>query len=370
MIDRYLAPNVPEVLAEDDSWVVFELTRRGDKLTKVPSVPWSDGSNHNESENQRPLDTVAEWCEMTQGYYKPGYVFNADGPFVGIDLDDCRDPETGEIDDEAQEIIDRLDSYTIVSTSGTGIHVYVRGELDGALKNDERGVEIYDRERFFSWTGDTLYDDEDGTVAERQDVIDWLMDEYMIEADEPPAHDDVDEYTEPTDTEGESDLFETRISDVYPGITLGSNIPHPVSGHGSSTGANFKANPDDERAICWRGEHRYGSKQGCGLNAAHLLAMEGTGRTRCDRVRRDWPTPELVFHAYVEGVQRGCVSASPPPWLAVKYISEEYDVGGLYNGGKGAWAAYRACIRIMRAEFDLPIELDDDGVPNGRKASA
>lgn len=368
MIDGYLAPNVPEVLAGADSWVVYELTKRRGKVTKVPSVPWSDESNHNVPENQRSLDTVTDWTEITQGYYRPGYVFNADGPFVGVDLDDCRDPETGEIDPEAQDIIDRLDSYTIISTSGTGIHVYVRGELDGALKNDARGVEIYDRERFFAWTGDLLRGAQ--PVAERQGVIDDLMDEYMIERDEPPEQDDVDDYTEPTDTEGESDLFETQISDVYPGISLGTNIAHPVTRHGSTTGANFKANTDDERAICWRGEHQYGSKQGCGLNAAHLLAMEGMNEAECDRVRRDWPTPELVFHAYIEGVNRGCVSASPPPWLAVKYISQEYDVGGLYNGGKGAWASYRACIRIIRHEYDIPVEMDDEGVPNGGKATA
>jgi len=46
---------------------------------------------------------------------------------VGIDLDKCRNPETGELEPEAQEIVRRMDSYTEVSPSGTGVHIYVIG---------------------------------------------------------------------------------------------------------------------------------------------------------------------------------------------------------------------------------------------------
>ena len=60
-----------------------------------------------------------------------------DDPYVGIDLDDCRNPETGEIAAWAQEIIDRFDSYTEVSPTGTGVRILIR-TATGLLPGDER----------------------------------------------------------------------------------------------------------------------------------------------------------------------------------------------------------------------------------------
>ena len=54
-----------------------------------------------------------------------GYVFSDDDPFIGIDIDDCRDPETGVIAPWAQEIIDSVPTYWEVSPSGTGVKGWV-----------------------------------------------------------------------------------------------------------------------------------------------------------------------------------------------------------------------------------------------------
>lgn len=53
-----------------------------------------------------------------------GFVFTRDDPFVGIDLDHCRDPETGKIKPWALEIVAKLNSYSEVSPSGTGLHIH------------------------------------------------------------------------------------------------------------------------------------------------------------------------------------------------------------------------------------------------------
>jgi len=84
-----------------------------------------------------------------------GFVFTEDDPFVGVDLDDCRNAETGEADSWAHEIIEQLDSFTEVSPSGTGYHVYVRGELpDGGNRSGD--IECYESARFFTVTGDRV----------------------------------------------------------------------------------------------------------------------------------------------------------------------------------------------------------------------
>ena len=54
-----------------------------------------------------------------------GYVFSDDEMCSGVDLDDCRDPETGVVADWAKAIISELCSYTEVSPSCTGVKIWV-----------------------------------------------------------------------------------------------------------------------------------------------------------------------------------------------------------------------------------------------------
>jgi putative DNA primase/helicase len=70
----------------------------------------------------------------------------------GVDLDKCLDPETGELENWAREIIDELDSYAEISPSGTGVHVLVRGTLPPG-RNRKGRFEAYDRGRYFTVTG-------------------------------------------------------------------------------------------------------------------------------------------------------------------------------------------------------------------------
>jgi primase-polymerase (primpol)-like protein len=86
------------------------------------------------------------------GYGGIGFVFTPEDDLCGVDLDGCLDPETGEIEGWAQEIIEELDSYTEISPSGTGVHVLVRGTLP-AGRNRKGRFEAYDRGRYFTVTG-------------------------------------------------------------------------------------------------------------------------------------------------------------------------------------------------------------------------
>jgi len=108
-------------------------------------------------------------------------VFTDDDPIVGVDLDDCRDPETDDVDDAALDIIERLDSYTEVSPSGTGYHVLITGTLpDG--RNRRGSIELYDTARFFTVTGDHV-DRTPTRVARRQDALTAIHREYVQEAE-------------------------------------------------------------------------------------------------------------------------------------------------------------------------------------------
>ncbi|TSK06611.1 MAG: hypothetical protein FPO08_08095 [Geobacter sp.] len=50
-------------------------------------------------------------CCKEGGYDGIGFVFSSKDPFIGIDLDSCRNKKTGEIALWAQDIINEFDSY-------------------------------------------------------------------------------------------------------------------------------------------------------------------------------------------------------------------------------------------------------------------
>lgn len=73
---------------------------------------------------------------------------------MGIDIDHAIDPQTGAVSELAREIIAKMDSYTEYSPSGTGIHIFARGDIptDGR-KDPRKGIEFYKARRYFTMTG-------------------------------------------------------------------------------------------------------------------------------------------------------------------------------------------------------------------------
>ena len=102
-----------------------------------------------------------------------GRVVTRDDPYVGIDLDHCRNRETGEIAPWAQAVVDRFGSYTELSPTGSGIRIVIRTRT-GLLPGDERGrregaVEVYGDGRYFTLTGHRLNGISE--IAERTDEL-------------------------------------------------------------------------------------------------------------------------------------------------------------------------------------------------------
>ena len=133
-------------------WLCWRIEEREGKPTKVPYSPLTG-----EKASSTDPQTWASYPEAVKAYREQGYagiglVFSEDDPFCGVDVDGCMNPETGEIEGWAQEIIEELDSYTEVSPSGRGIHVLVRGELPPG-RNRKGPIEMYDRGRYFTVTG-------------------------------------------------------------------------------------------------------------------------------------------------------------------------------------------------------------------------
>ncbi|MEM1107281.1 MAG: AAA family ATPase [Planctomycetota bacterium] len=175
--------NAPAELRESSNWVAWNLENNRDgKPTKIPKSPQTGReASSTDPATWGTLDDALEHA-ATRGYSGVGCVLAGDG-IVGVDLDDCL--VDGKPTPDAQEIIYRLDTYCEVSPSGTGVKLWIRGKKPGDRCSTTQGidfekVEIYERARYFTVTGDRL----DGTpsdIREDDTAVKWLYDRVFPE---------------------------------------------------------------------------------------------------------------------------------------------------------------------------------------------
>ena len=164
--------NIPEELRRLKQWVC---ANEGSKVPMQANRPYAASSIN-------PYTWAsfedALWA-VEHGYYDYlGFVFNDNG-IVGIDLDDAI--TNGCLSPLAIEISDLCWSYSEVSKSGTGLHIFVKGDIPFKGKNNLAGVEMYKTARFFIMTGDSI-----GSVpiTENQVALNTIVEKYFPETRE------------------------------------------------------------------------------------------------------------------------------------------------------------------------------------------
>ena len=122
-------PVTLDTLADLPVWVAWQAMERNGKVTKVPFVSLTRQARANAEIwlTRHVAQKVMEDLPRPHGIGGVGIEFctSDDGRALGgIDLDTCRDPETGAFTDWALGIIERLDSYTEISPSETGAKIF------------------------------------------------------------------------------------------------------------------------------------------------------------------------------------------------------------------------------------------------------
>ena len=116
----------------------------------------------------------AEAMAKRRGFDGVGFVLSEDDDYTGIDLDKCRDPETGKLDLWAEDIVALNETYWEISPSGTGLRAILRGKIAKTIKNDKAHVEIYRSQRYLTITQNHI----EGTPEDIRPApitLEWLM---------------------------------------------------------------------------------------------------------------------------------------------------------------------------------------------------
>jgi putative DNA primase/helicase len=188
---------IPLELRERRQWVTWKFEQRDGKLTKPPLRP--DASNYASADDPTTWGSFEEaLATVEQGKARGvGFVFTADDPYVGVDLDACRKAEA-QLEPDAAAIILRLDSYTEWSVSEKGVHVLLRGRLPGPRRRKGR-FEAYESGRYFAMTGEIVRGCPE-TIEERQAEL-----EQVYKAVFPPEPETTIELSRRRDTLGLDD---------------------------------------------------------------------------------------------------------------------------------------------------------------------
>lgn len=126
------------------------------KHRKIPVDPKSGGNaDTTDPAAWSSFDQAIDCFEKNHGLAGVGFVFTANDPYVGIDLDECRDPATGILEPWAKAALDKLNTYTEISPSGTGVHAIAKGLKPGSGAKSGH-FEMYESKRFFTVTGQRI----------------------------------------------------------------------------------------------------------------------------------------------------------------------------------------------------------------------
>lgn len=159
---------------------------------KITKIPYSEDKNRHygaahwkNPETRVPYERAKKIAIFLQSRIKGpigmGVVLDKEYGVTCIDVDDCRYPDTGKIEEWAQEIMELVKeaggTYTELSPSGTGFHMWGRGRLpnDRGIKqtmNNGHDIELYNHDHYITVTGKAL---DDIPLNDIQPAIDTIL---------------------------------------------------------------------------------------------------------------------------------------------------------------------------------------------------
>ena len=172
--------NIPGILTGQPNWVVWGVPEEPLKspfnpaaLLSLRTIPAKSGV----PETWGTFDD-AKRCVSLGLARGVGYEFAGQGVY-GVDLDHVIS-DAGVITPQAREVVEQLNSYTEISPSGHGLHIFVTAENINLTRHRKQGgfIEIYSDARYFTVTGN-VYNGFDH-IAERPAELQQIHDRFLL----------------------------------------------------------------------------------------------------------------------------------------------------------------------------------------------
>lgn len=225
------------------------------------------------------FEQACAYAEQVSG--EIGYVLTEDDEFSCIDLD-VKDVTTHPSKPEVwttQEDFDRywricqaFDSYTEMSQSGKGLHIWVKGNIGKGCKRD--GVEVYSQERFIICTGNIVLNRQ---LQDRQELLTAMVSD--IRASQAAQHSKIElieEVEDYTDTEIIERALSAGNAEKFNALCKCTScyVEDNVKVHGSYTDLGYQSQSEADLALMSIFTFYSKSNEQC----RRLFRMSGLGR--------------------------------------------------------------------------------------------
>lgn len=172
--------NIPDELKQEKRWCLYKIILRDGKNTKMPIMPSGKPARSNDRLSWHSFDDCLNALSKNQG---TGLGFFLGDGYIGIDIDKVSD-EIMEysMDFNASsmtaDFLRGILTYAEISPSKTGLHFIGKGKVPGERKR-YKNLEIYDRDRFFTITGNILKDKDRKKIVNINQELLPLYQKYM-----------------------------------------------------------------------------------------------------------------------------------------------------------------------------------------------
>lgn len=176
--------NIPDELRREKRWCLYKIILRDGKNTKMPIMPNGKPAKSNDRKTWHSFDDCMD--ALCKNHSLGLGFFLGDG-YIGIDIDKVSD-EIMEysMDFNAASMtanfLRGISTYAEISPSKTGLHFIGKGKIPGERKR-YKNLEIYDRDRFFTITGNILKDKDRSKIVNINQELLPLYQIYMPSID-------------------------------------------------------------------------------------------------------------------------------------------------------------------------------------------
>ena len=206
--------DIPDELKREKHWCLYKIIQRDGKNTKLPLMPNGKPAKSNDKTTWFSYEACIAALNRNIG---DGLGFMLGDGYIGIDIDKVSDDIMEySMDYHANsmtaDFLREISTYAEISPSKTGLHFIGKGEVPGERKR-YKNLEIYDKDRFFTVTGNVIKDRDRNKVINIDSELKPLYEKYMPKINKISA----ENKTSPTLTfyKGEQDILEKLFDRGY-----------------------------------------------------------------------------------------------------------------------------------------------------------